>query len=186
MTARDDARAAIRTATFRLVGDTAAGTGLGENFKPGTGEGFEIAPIYHGSTVTERRPLPRPALRAGIELLYAATRALRTTIGQARTAGIGWQDIADDLGFTAAAEEGYDAARDAWRFAASGLLPGQAPRTVDAFGRHSPSISWRCGTCGGLVTEHDIDDGLNAQRGHDSGCTRLAAELAANRATWND
>jgi type II secretory pathway pseudopilin PulG len=165
----DDARAELRTAMYRLAAHTA---GV---------DSFETSPVYPGSSLTERRPRPGPAIQASMALFTAAHRQVRDAIQRARTAGRGWPDIAADLAFL-----GQDPTRDAWRFAAMGVLPRHTPRNDEPYrSSEAPYVTWRCGTCHGLVLEHDPDNGVDAQHGHTPDCDRYLTEKAAERARWD-
>ncbi len=147
------------------------------------GATFTEVPFYPGALTTELRPDPRAATTAAIALYYAAGHRIRDLISDSRAAGTTWTQIADDLGFVNRSVNAVeDPERAAWRLAAEGLLPGQDKEHESGWRTYDPLLSWTCNSCGKLVLEHDLEDGLNAQRGHADNCARYAAEWAARDA----
>lgn len=173
MTIHEDASNIIHGAVNRLVRDA--------------GGAFTEEPVWEGAASTVMRPDPRLATTAAIALYYQAGHRLRRAIADSRAAGTGWQEIADDLGFTTERPAIDRPEYAAWRFAAEGVLPGQDV-DYDQIRRYSrdPYVSWTCNTCTKLIIERDLDDGLNAQTGHTDDCPRHTAEWAAERARDND
>lgn len=179
---RRDATREVENAVFRLVGDEARDAGPADYTK-----GYEDRGIYPGSTITRRFPLPGPDLRASMDVLYAAREQVRHAVDNARGSGLSWAEIGGYLGFEAASRRaGMDLGRAEWRVAAMGVFPGQ-PDAEDAWtSPYGPTARWSCRTCHGSISERDPVDGVQAQRGHNDGCTRYARELSEQRARWDE
>ena len=113
-------------------------------------DAFTIEPIFPGSTLTERRPAPVPALRAALLLARLLTGEARRQVRRAREAGLSWAELAP-------AVDAEDAA-SAYEWSA-----GPTSARWDA-----RSVVWRCPTCGQLVTDRGPSDGHpdDEERGH--------------------
>lgn len=172
---------------FRLVGDEARDAGDADNTA-----GYELRPAYPAGSPFEQRvphrrvPLPGSGLRASIDVLHAARVQMREALGNARGSGMSWDDIGREIGLEKAATgAGMGVGRAAWRLAAMGTFPDEPDRESRYARDYGVWARWSCRTCGGSVSEGDREYGLD-QRGHTAGCTRLAGELAADAARYDD
>jgi hypothetical protein len=134
---------------------------------------FIVEPIFPGAQSTTRVPVPVAAVRAALLLSRLAERDARRHVRRAREAGVTWADLAPAVD-AENAEAAYDwaagASSDPWR---------------------SPTVLWRCPSCGELVTDHGPYESHPTDResGHAAGCPRHTGEIAAwQRAldTWDD
>jgi hypothetical protein len=121
---------------------------------------------------------PAPGMRAARAVELAAWRRTRDYIKAARQDGMSWQQIGAALDLTADTDNGSTVASAAFDVAA-GDPSSHYART---YGR---SLSWTCPVCLGLV----IDRGpcsrpADDEPGHQDGCERLAATVAAWDAQW--
>lgn len=102
----------------------------------------------------------------------------RDYIKAARQDGMSWHQIGGVLGLTADTDNGGTIADAAFDFAA-GDPNSHYART---YGRSFP---WRCPACHGLVSDHGPYGGpYDDEPGHQDGCQRLAATIAAWDAQW--
>jgi hypothetical protein len=132
---------------------------------------------YDGDQFPELIATPLAGLWAADYLGQRASREVATHARRAREAGHSWGEIGHALGVDPgerrrAGEAAFE------RFAGS-------PTSWPVQG---PSFVWRCPGCGRLISdrgpyESHPDDN---QPGHATDCSRLAAELARWRASWDD
>jgi hypothetical protein len=128
------------------------------------------------STVEEPEPLG--GIRAAASLQFEAGQALARAARYAREDGTSWEQIGEVL---------YPA----------GLRPDEESKAVRAFRQiapsrdpfQAPSFSWTCGTCGKHVSDHgpeSVGHPADAERGHTTGCARLAKAVADYDAQWEE
>lgn len=159
----DLARRELTAAVARIVGSTDP-------------DAFTVEPVFHGSTITSRRPTPVPALAAALALWQAAEHEMRSQIRRSREAGQSWAELAVPLRPVLDLPDGappYDAGAAAFCWAAG---PGR--RAFD-----DRYLTWRCRDCGALVTDYGPDAGSpeDSETGHSTGCARLGAAIEARR-----
>ncbi|MCF7553769.1 hypothetical protein [Pseudonocardia sp. WMMC193] len=143
-----------------------------------------VEPIPGYQVLTRRRLVdPLPGVRAGRALANAARGLLVEQARDARAAGRTWDEIGEALGLTDSDEPRAEAA-----FA--DIVEG---RRANAHRRsfRSPSTSWRCGSCGQLVTDYGPTDSSHPddqESGHADTCARHRAVLAQWRIDtgWDD
>lgn len=155
-----EARRAVETAVRRVV----------ECEHPAD-EAMVTEPVHVGANITVPRPLPLFGIRAARLVRSQAGHELRAHVKRARSQGIGWDDIADAL---------VEPSRDPddnlpWRRVERAFL-----EVADFVGSrdYAPSLSWKCASCGQLVTEKTPGYG-DRPAGHADDCARHTAELAA-------
>jgi hypothetical protein len=130
-------------------------------------------PLAYSPSTILRRVDAVTGLRAARRLELAARRQLLNYIKHARQGGICWHEIGAmlDLG-PGAVERGISLAEAAFEFVAG---PGGPQLGCVA------SFPWTCRACGQTISDrgpsggHPEDD----EPGHDEGCLRLAAAIAA-------
>ena len=166
----DRARREVLAAVQRIVHDT--------------GGKFVTRPLLSGEpdgpTTRDAEPLAGLSTARAAEL--AARGLARRYVRAAREDGHSWTVIGAALGLSsggvADAEEMI--AEAAFRYAA-GPADSHWNRT------YGPSVTWRCPACGGLVSDHGPASGPHDDEpGHNDGCQRLAAAIAAWEASWAD
>lgn len=155
----DAAGREVSSAVFRLV--TAA--------EP---DAFTVEPVFPGAASTVRVPAPVPALRAALLLSRLFTGEARRQVRRAREAGVSWASLAPAVD-AEDAEAAYE-----WAV-------GPGGSRWDA-----RSVLWRCPSCAELVTDWGPYNGHpdDNEHGHDGGCTRHVAEVAAwsRQDDWDD
>jgi hypothetical protein len=164
----DRARQEVLAAVQRIVRDT--------------GGQIVTRPLISGEPdgATTRDAEPLAGLRTARAAELAACGLARRYIRAAREDGHSWTVIGAALGLSsggvADAEEMI--AEAAFRYAAG---PADSHWTR----AHGSSVTWRCSTCGGLVSDHGPVSGPHDDEpGHNVGCQRLAAAVAAWEASW--
>lgn len=127
-------------------------------------DAFTVEPVFSGSSLTERQPVPVPALRAAALLSRMFITQARRQVRRAREAGVSWADLAPALDM----EDG----QAAFEWATGGGIADQWRRSA---------VTWRCPACGGLVGDYGPYESHPAdnESGHTTDCTRLAAAVAA-------
>ncbi|MDD4866191.1 MAG: hypothetical protein PHQ28_03395 [Mycobacterium sp.] len=130
-------------------------------------DAFVNRPPYPGAEHTTRVPRPTNGLRAAMVLRDAAAQEVRRRAGVARGSGLSWRQLASILG--------VEHAEDAFRAVA-----------VDLGGSHV-TTSWRCWFCEQFITDHGPYNGVaDDERGHAEACPRHAADVEAERKSWED
>jgi hypothetical protein len=132
---------------------------------------------YDGDRFPEHVPTPMAGLWAADGLLRRVGQEVQQHARRAREAGHSWEQIGHALdirpdGGRSAAEAAYE------RFAGT---PASWPL-------QGPSFVWPCPACDRVISdrgpyESHPDDN---QPGHAKDCSRLAADLARWRASWDD
>jgi hypothetical protein len=125
---------------------------------------------------TEQAPEPAAAIRIAMALQAEARRYCLDAIRRAREDGLTWTTAGEALGFADDPGPGMTSvAERAFHYAARDLGAG-------------PSFTWRCPSCGGLVSDHgpEMGDPHDAERGHPDGCERFAGMVAAWEESWRD
>jgi hypothetical protein len=166
----DRARQEVLAAVQRIVRDT--------------GGQFVTRPLVSGEPdgPTTRDAEPLAGLRTARAAELAARGLARRYVRAAREDGHSWTVIGAALslpsgGYVGAGETIAEAA---FRYAA-GPADSHWTRT------YGPSVTWRCPACGGLVSDHGPASGPHDDEpGHNDGCQRLAAAIAAWEASWAD
>jgi len=175
----DQARQAVQSAVARLVADEHGVAG------------FEVRDLYPGASEIwrGRHATPVAHLQAVRALRAAVHEEERRAIDNARGAGLTWEQVGEALGLAEAARrEDQPLGLAAWRYAAMRVMPDQ-PDPDWAWRRYDrgPTADWRCRACTGAVHEGHPDNGpVDAERGHEPGCIRFAALVAASRASWDN
>lgn len=167
---RDHAVLRARQAISRGINDIVEGT-HGDS-------AFVDEPAFPGARTMMRRPDAAAAIRAAVVLRDRAAAELATQILKARGKGTTWDLIAGILGYTDRDDAmGFPDER-AFYLVASEERGSLRPSTT----------TWRCVTCGKLVTDRGPFDAnpANNESGHYQGCTRLAVEVAHYRRAWGD
>lgn len=120
-------------------------------------------------------PEPLAGIKAARHIGWAAQQAVRRLAAQARSDGRSWAQIGEAMGFRRDPGHGVFPAVEGFRVAASDLGGGL-------------SASWRCPQCGAVVLDYGPEAGgpADSERGHGEGCARLAADIAAWDASWDD
>lgn len=149
--------------------------------------------VRHEDPVEGYQLLTRPRLddplagvRAALLVRAVADAQLDRQATDARAAGRSWDEIGEALGLP---DEAAGADRPRGEAAFEWLVAGREPEPPDRGGLfREPVTSWRCGTCGALVSdrgpfEFHPDD---QESGHAQGCARHAAEVAVWRDSWAD
>jgi hypothetical protein len=132
---------------------------------------------YDGDQFPEPSPTPLAGLWAAGHLARRASREVTAHARRAREAGHSWDEIGQALDIEPGA--GRSLAEVAYeRFAGS----------PESWSLRGPSFAWRCPACDRMISdrgpyESHPDDN---QPGHGKDCSRLAAELARWRASWDD
>ena len=161
--ATDIARRELTSAIARIVASTDP-------------DAFTVEPIFHGSAITARLPMPGPALAAALTLWQAAGQEMRTQIRRSREAGQSWAELAVPLRSVLDLPEDaapYEAGTAAFDWAA-----GPARRAFD-----DRYVIWRCPSCERLVSDYGPDAGSpeESETGHSPSCARLRAAIEARR-----
>jgi hypothetical protein len=167
---RDRARQEVLAVVQRMVRDT--------------GGKFVSRPLVSaepdGPTTRDAEPLDGLGAVRAAEL--AARGLARRYVRAAREDGHSWTVIGAALrlpsgGYVGAGETIAEAA---FRYAA-GPADSHWNRT------YSPSVTWRCPACSGLVSDRGPVSGPHDDEpGHNDGCQRLAAAVAAWETSWAD
>ena len=121
---------------------------------------------------------PAPGMRAARAVELAARRMTRDYIKVARQDAMSWQQIGAALDLSADTDNGSTVADAAFDVTAGD------PNTHYArtYGR---SLSWTCPVCLGLVIDRGPCGGpADDEPGHEDGCERLAATVAAWETQW--
>lgn len=144
-----------------------------------TGGPMTTRPAVPGTTYTVQDAEAMAGLRAAADVERRARQLARRYIRHAREDGASWAAIGAALGFADDDDHGPIAAA-AFDYA--------APSDGHYAWTYGQSFTWRCPACGGLVSDQGPDAGAPADRecGHGSACARLAAEVAACEAAWDD
>ena len=133
-----------------------------------------------GPTTRDAEPLAGLCTARAAEL--AARGLARRYVRAAREDGHSWTVIGAALRLTSGGYvgAGETIAGAAFRYAA-GSADSHWNRT------YSPSVTWRGPACGGLVSDRGPVSGPHDDEpGHNAGCQRLAAAVAAWEASWAD
>jgi hypothetical protein len=144
------------------------------------GDPLVTRPIYPGAGTTWEFAEPATGIAVARSLELAARKKARDYIRQAREDGLTWGEIGAALGITVG---GHDAdhglATAAFEYAA-GPSDSHWNRT------YGPSVNWTCPACGSRITDRGPEAGSphDCEEGHATGCTRLAATVAAWEAPW--
>jgi hypothetical protein len=139
-------------------------------------------PAFRGSHATIRDAESLAGILIARNLELAARRAAHDYIRAAREAGRSWHDIGTALQLTPDADTqqiGDTIAEAAYTYAAS----NPDTDTARLYGR---SVVWTCPSCDHAISDRGLGNGGPAddEHGHDPGCRRLAATVAAWDATW--
>jgi hypothetical protein len=142
-----------------------------------------VEPIEGYQMLTRRRLVePLPGVRAAAVLRDAARRVLGDAVEAARAAGRSWDEVGEALGLP---DDGEPVGEVAFALVVEGREP-ERPRELFRL----PSTSWRCGSCGELVSDrgpfesHPVDN----ESGHTADCARHLADVRAwrERTGWED
>jgi hypothetical protein len=131
---------------------------------------------YDGDQFPELVPTPLAGLWAANNLAVRASREVATHARRARESGHSWDEIGQALGVEPG--DGRSVAEATFeRFAGS----------PTSWSLRDPSFVWRCKACDRVISdrgpyESHPDDN---QPGHAKDCSRLAAELARWRSSWD-
>lgn len=139
--------------------------------------------VTPGYTITEPTPTD---WQQGIATARIASEMARTKMlgwtRNARGEGMSWEALAEPLGIKP----------DPDPYA---TRPGEAAFELAAGvdrrdrGWSTPAVNWHCSTCAGWIKDRGPMDGLGVderETGHAEGCSRHEAEIAAERARWDD
>ena len=129
-----------------------------------------------GPTTRDAEPLAGLSTTRAVEL--AARGLARRYLRAAREDGHSWTVIGAALGVPSGGDVGggEPIAEAAFRYAAG-----------PADSHWNPSVTWRCPACGGLVSDRGPVSGpRDDEPGHNAGCPRLAAAVAAWESSWAD
>ena len=132
---------------------------------------------YDGDQFPELIPTPLAGLWAANSLAVRVSREVAMQARRARESGHSWDEIGQALGIEPG-DGRYVGEATFERFAGS-------PTSCSL---RDPSCVWRCPACDRVISdrgpyESHPDDN---PPGHAKGCSRLAAELARGRASWDD
>lgn len=183
---RSHAEQEADTAVWRIVQQDAKHAGV----NPDTYT--EKRELYPGAGDLWIRNYPQPqyALDAARALVAAARKQEQEALANARGRGDDWDEIGRWLRLEKAAEEAnMSLGMAAWRYAAAGVMPDEQIdyRRFYYSPNQEPQFRWACYTCTGKVSESSLDNGVSdGQKGHKPGCVRLAADVAVERARWDD
>lgn len=129
---------------------------------------------------------PIAGVRAAVLARDVAAGRLRYYAERARAEGRSWDDVAEALGL--ARDDGGEWSRA--ELAYLHLVEGRAlqPDEEQPAGRWRPRLSWRCVSCGQLVTDRGPFEAApyNNEAGHAPDCVRHTAEITAHRAQWDE
>ncbi|HET9894623.1 MAG TPA: hypothetical protein VFQ44_06780 [Streptosporangiaceae bacterium] len=148
-----------------------------------TGARFITQPAFRGSHAAVPDVGPLDGLSASRRLELAARGHATDYIRAAREAGHTWQEIGTALGLVpgADAQQAGDTVAEAAFTYAAGSPDTEVSRL---YGR---SAVWHCGTCDQAISDRGLFAGpAEDERGHTESCPRLAADVAAWDAEWND
>lgn len=142
-----------------------------------------VEPIEGYQFLTRRRLVdPLPGVRAAAVLRDVAWRVLVDAVEAARAAGRSWEELGEALGLPL---DGEPLGEVAFAFVVERREPERARELF-----WSPATSWRCASCGELVTdrgpfESHPDDN---ESGHATDCARHLADVRAwqTRTGWED
>jgi hypothetical protein len=145
-----------------------------------------VEPIPGYQVLTRRRLVdPLPGVRAARALASASRGLLVEQARDARAAGRSWDEIGEALGLPngAADEPRAEAAFDE---VVENRRAEPVRRSFEA-----PSTYWRCGSCGGLVTDYGMSGSSHPddqESGHAETCARHHAAIATWRTDtgWSD
>ena len=147
-----------------------------------TGGQFVTRPLFGGEpdgpTTRDAEPLTGLGTARAAEL--AARGLARRYVRAAREDGHSWTVIGAALGLPSGGDvgAGETIAEAAFRYAAG-------PPNSHWNQTYGPSVTWRCPACGGLVSDRGPVSGpRDDEPGHNAGCQRLAAAVAAWEASW--
>jgi len=148
----------------------------------GTGGHIVTRPIVStepdGPATRDAEPLAGLGAARAAEL--AARGLARRYVRAAREDGHPWAVIGAALRLPSGGDAGAGEtiAEAAYRCAAG-------PRNSHWNRTYGPSVTWRCPACGGLVSDRGPVSGpRDDEPGHNAGCQRLAAAVAAWEASW--
>lgn len=144
-------------------------------------------PAYPGAvSVIIREPEPLAGIRAALVAQQAAKVAVRDYIATARSDGLPWDEIGGTLREAGAIGDGDLPEGDSPYYVAAAAFEYAASWSADLF--HDPKFGWTCQSCGHRITDRGPYDSnpQDNQRGHADGCSRLASEIAAYNAAWED
>lgn len=137
--------------------------------------------IYPGSRTKTSEVEPLAGARAACDLEYGARTAARDYIRRAREAGHDWQQIGQALGLT----PGADADRAGMTVAEAAYTYAAGSPYADSAVRYGRSFIWHCQSCDQTIGDRGLIAGpAEDERGHASGCVRLAAAVAEWDAGW--
>ena len=142
------------------------------------GAQFTARPVIRSEPDGPTSPEPEPiaAIRAAVDLRYAAARAVADHTRNAREDGRTWAEIGAAMGF---------ADRPSLRPAP---VAGRAFLAVASDLGSGDGFGWTCPSCLGVVTDRGPEAGgpAEAEHGHADGCKRLAETVRAWDASWED
>jgi hypothetical protein len=119
---------------------------------------------------------PVAGLRVAAQLKRAAHLVGLDYVRCAREDGHTWQEIGVALGIENGTDPSISAATIAYDYAVANTTLGQ------------PSFAWTCPACLGTVLDHGPEAGhpTDCEPGHTENCSRLAAQVAAWDAFWEE
>lgn len=162
--ARDEARQAVDAAVLRMA--RAAGAEIRER------------PAWPGSLIVSYSAAPADGIRFALMLRGYAHSRLSDYIRQGRKDGLTWEQVGEalNLGETAR-ERGCGVGEAAFDFAADA-------EHADPF--RPLTFGWTCPACNGYVSDRGPGNGHSEddEPGHEAGCSRLVAAVAAYDARW--
>jgi hypothetical protein len=144
-----------------------------------TGGPMTTRPVVPGAASTVRDAEAMAGLRAAADVEHQGRQLARHYIRHAREEGASWAAIGAALGL--ADDDDHDPiAAAAFDYAAD--PDSSYART------YGQSFTWHCPVCNGLISDHGPEAGSPAdqERGHASGCARLASDVAAYEAAWGN
>jgi hypothetical protein len=130
------------------------------------------------SAGTRDEPEPLAGILAAMAVQNEARRQMLESVRHAREDGLSWKQVGAALGY---ADDPGNAALDppgerAYRHA----LPEYRGISPDSF-------PWECPSCGGQIRDcGPYGTPAETERGHEAGCERLAAAVAAWDARWEE
>jgi hypothetical protein len=142
-----------------------------------------VEPIEGYRILTRRRLVdPMPRVRAAGVLRAAARRVLVDAVVAARAAGRSWDEIGKALGLP---DDGGPVGEVAFALVVERREPERARELFRV-----PSMSWRCGSCGELVSDRGpfVSHLVDNESGHAEDCGRHLAEVRVWRELtgWED
>ncbi|MCF7547418.1 hypothetical protein [Pseudonocardia sp. WMMC193] len=142
-----------------------------------------IEPIEGYQMLTRRRLVdPLPGVRAAAVVRDAARRVLVDAVEASRAAGRSWDEVGAALGLP---DDGDPVGEVAFALVVERREP-ERPRELF----HVPSTSWRCGSCGELVSDRGPFESqpVDNESGHADDCARHLPDVRAwrERTGWED